>query len=135
MDIFIIEQFFNALIVILNFFQEIFVKNVGKESVGVNKMRGIIWCNKQEDGIKRLKKLIQDYERRNIHTIRVKFTNNPYAYFDNNDIWKVVRANDCGRGEACNVSLISSNIEQKIIDCIIKPATKSLPYQAIGFYS
>ena len=98
-------------------------------------MKGIIWYNNRENGLERLKKLIEDYNNFKISTVVVKFTNIPCVIFENGDKWKVVRASDCGRGECCNVSLIERDIEQKLIDCIIKPATKSKPYQAIGFYS
>ena len=49
-------------------------------------------------------------------------------------MWRVVRASDSGRGYAANVSYIDYRISQEIINTIIKPATKSWPYQAFRFY-
>ena len=57
-----------------------------------------------------------------------------WILFDNDDIWRVVRAADSGRGHSTNVSYIDRRISQEIINTVIKPATKAMPYQAFRFY-
>lgn len=99
-------------------------------------MTGIIWCIHHKSGINRLNKLIEDYNRLNILVERINLSkNNAYAHFSNGDIWKVIKINQAGRGQMCNISLVDNDINEKMLDYIIFPATKGLPYQAIGFYS
>ena len=98
-------------------------------------MRGIVWAYDTDDAIAKLLEIEEDYNRLGIKpTNRVIGKSQTYIVFQNNDMWRVVRASDSGRGYAANVSYIDYRISQEIINTIIKPATKSWPYQAFRFY-
>lgn len=98
-------------------------------------MKGIVWSYVTNDGIEELLKIEKDYNQMGIETQKkVISTHQSYIIFDNNDIWRVVRASDSGRGYATNISYIDRRIPQDVINTIIKPATKAWPYQAFKFY-
>lgn len=98
-------------------------------------MKGIVWSYITDDGIEQLLKIEREYNRMGIETQKkVISTPQSYIIFDNNDIWRVVRASDSGRGYATNISYIDRRIPQNVINTIIKPATKAWPYQAFKFY-
>lgn len=103
-------------------------------------MTGIIWYdNKTEYGRKkafeRFEQLIEDYSKRNIMITKTKKSYFfAFVQFENGDYWRVFSTNENNRGAACNVSLIESDIPKEIIDTIIKPCTKALPYRAFNFY-
>ena len=99
-------------------------------------MRGIVWAYITEDANQKLLEIEEDYNRLGIPTHKKVISQSigSYIIFENNDMWRVVRASDSGRGYAANVSYIDRRISQEIINTIIKPATKSWPYQAFHFY-
>ena len=98
-------------------------------------MRGIVWAYNTDDAIAQLLEIEEDYDRLGIKpTNRVIGKSQTYIVFGNGDMWRVVRASDSGRGYATNVSYIDRRISQETINTIIKPATKSWPFQAFKFY-
>lgn len=99
-------------------------------------MRGIVWAYDTDDAIKKLLEIEEDYNRFGIATYKkvINKSSGSYIIFANNDMWRVVRASDCSRGYAANVSYIDRRISQDTINTIIKPATKSWPWQAFRFY-
>ena len=98
-------------------------------------MRGIVWAYNTDDAIAKLLEIEEDYDRLGIKpTNRVIGKSQTYIVFGNGDMWRVVRASDSGRGYATNVSYIDRRISQETINTIIKPATKSWPFQAFKFY-
>ena len=98
-------------------------------------MRGIVWAYNTDDAIAKLLEIEEDYNRLGIKaTNRVIGKSQTYIVFGNGDMWRVVRASDSGRGYATNVSYIDRRISQETINTIIKPATKSWPFQAFKFY-
>lgn len=98
-------------------------------------MRGIVWAYNTDDAIAKLLEIEEDYDRLGIKpTNRVIGKSQTYIVFSNGDMWRVVRASDSGRGYATNVSYIDIRISQDTINTIIKPATKSWPFQAFKFY-
>lgn len=99
-------------------------------------MRGIVWAYITEDANQKLLEIEEDYNRLGIPTHKKVISQSigSYIIFENNDMWRAVRASDSGRGYAANVSYIDRRISQEIINTIIKPATKSWPYQAFRFY-
>ena len=98
-------------------------------------MKGIIWSYVMDDGIEQLLKIEKEYNHMGIEAQkRIISKSQCYIIFDNNDIWKVVKASECGRGECANISYIDRRIPQNIINTIIKPVTKAKPYQAFKFY-
>lgn len=99
-------------------------------------MKGIIWAYESDGANEKLLEIEEQYARMDIKPIRrviSKFAGS-WILFDNNDIWKVVRASDSGRGHSTNVSYIDYRIPQETINTVIKPATKAMPYQAFRFY-
>ena len=98
-------------------------------------MRGIVWAYNTDDAIAKLLEIEEDYNRLGIKpTNRVIGKSQTYIVFGNGDMWRVIRASDSGRGYATNVSYIDRRISQETINTIIKPATKSWPFQAFKFY-
>lgn len=99
-------------------------------------MKGIIWAYLTDDANEKLLQIEEQYARMDIRPIRrvINKSAGSWILFDNDDIWRVVRASDNGRGHSANVSYIDYRIPQEIINTIIKPATKAMPYQAFRFY-
>ena len=99
-------------------------------------MRGIVWSFHTDDAIDQLLQIENDYKRLGIEPVNrvVGPNHNSYITFANGDMWRVVRASDSGRGYAANIAYIDIRISQEVINEIIKPATKSWPYQAFKFY-
>ena len=99
-------------------------------------MRGIVWAYLTSDGNEKLLEIEKQYIRMNIHPVQrvINKSTGSWISFENGDIWKVVRASDSGRGNSANVSYIDRRISQEVINTIIKPATKAMPYQAFRFY-
>ena len=99
-------------------------------------MRGIIWAYLSEGANEQLLEIEEQYARMDIKPIRrvISKSTGSWILFDNDDIWRVVCASDSGRAHSTNVSYIDRRISQEIINTIIKPATKAMPYQAFRFY-
>lgn len=99
-------------------------------------MKGIIWAYLTDDGNEKLLQIEEQYARMDIKPIRrvINKSAGSWILFDNDDVWRVVRASDSGRGHSANVSYIDRRISQETINTIIKPATKAMPYQAFRFY-
>lgn len=99
-------------------------------------MRGIIWAYLSEGANEQLFKIEEQYARMGVKPIQrvVNKSAGSWISFDNGDVWRVVRASDSGRGHSANVSYIDRRISQEVINTIIKPATKAMPYQAFHFY-
>lgn len=103
-------------------------------------MTGIIWYdNKTKYGRKkafeRFEQLIEDYSKRNVMITKAKKSYFfAFVQFENGDYWRVFSTNENNRGACCNVSLIDSDIDKERINVLIKPCTKGLPFQAIGYY-
>lgn len=99
-------------------------------------MRGIIWAYLTDDANEKLLQIEEQYARMNIKPMKriINKSAGSQILFDNGDMWKVVRASDNGRGYSTNISYIDRRISQEIINTIIKPATKAMPYQAFRFY-
>lgn len=103
-------------------------------------MTGLIWVASQrhyDDGIKKLKKIISDYEKINIQLIQpLKISKNlTTAKFNNGDIWQVmIASSNTARGHRCNIVYIDYDIPDKIIEENIKPTIISPPYQGITYF-
>ena len=100
-------------------------------------MRGIIWYyTDREKGINKLEQLISNYKRLNIEPIRL--INNymeQEVIFSNEDFWKVCSSSkQSSRGQICNIALIEYDTPAEIVNTIIKPCIKSLPYTAYNYY-
>ena len=99
-------------------------------------MRGIVWAFNTDDAIAQLLTIEEQYTLLGIKTVNkvVGKSHDSYIVFGNGDMWRVVRASDSGRGFATNVSYIDIRTPQEVINTIIKPATKSWPFQSFNFY-
>lgn len=99
-------------------------------------MKGIIWYIDKLAGQAECEKIIHNYQRKGIEIVK-KITSggNQQILFSNGDIWTVCYASDSARGSCCNISLIEKNIPKQIIETIIIPCTKALPYTAFKYYS
>ena len=99
-------------------------------------MRGIIWAYLSEGANEQLLEIEEQYARMGVKPIQrvINKGTGSWILFNNGDVWRVVRASDNGRGHSANVSYIDRRISQEVINTIIKPATKSMPYQAFHFY-
>lgn len=99
-------------------------------------MKGIIWAYESDGANEKLLEIEEQYARMDIKPIRrvINKSAGSWILFDNEDMWRVVRASDSGRAHCTNVSYIDRRISQEVINTIIKPATKAMPYQAFRFY-
>ena len=99
-------------------------------------MRAIIYCQEINTGMNKLNDIIKNYERINIETTNIKRITKTSAFivFKNGDEWTVAIANDGSRGCACNIAYIDRNINEEIVQTIIMPTIKALPYGAYNFY-
>lgn len=103
-------------------------------------MKGIIWYINNDAGLYELDHIKNNYQRKGINFLqyktysRSKNNKDEYIIFENGDEWRTCYAGDSSRGAACNISLIESEIPKEIVDTIIKPCTKALPYRAFNFY-
>lgn len=99
-------------------------------------MKGIIWAYESDGANEKLLEIEEQYARMDIKPIRrvISKSAGSWILFDNEDMWRVVRASDSRRGHCANVSYIDRRISQEVINTIIKPATKAMPYQAFRFY-
>lgn len=109
-------------------------------------MKGIIWyeSGNMEKAIKQLNIIKKNYLRLLAKTEQDNFVDitlqekrsskDWLIVFNNNDCWKIVLAQDNRRGEACNISYIDKDISLDIVNTIIIPSTKAIPYQALKYY-
>lgn len=99
-------------------------------------MKGIIYCKNIDTGIDKLNSIMKNYERINIETTNIKriAKNSAFVVFKNGDEWSVAIANDGSRGRACNIAYIDKNIDEEVVQTIIMPTIKALPYRAYNFY-
>ena len=109
-------------------------------------MKGIIWYNleNKEKAIQQLNIIKKKYLRLLAKTEQDTFKNiilqekmsskTWLVVFSNNDCWKIVPALDNCKGEACNISYIDKSIPLDIVNTIIIPCTKAIPYQAFKYY-
>lgn len=99
-------------------------------------MIGIVWGSTYDKAFSQLEKIRDQYLYFTKHkVVYQKFTlNYSLLEFDNGDVWKAMTATDSRRGEACNISYIDIEIDDAIINTIIRPATKRAPYTAIHYF-
>lgn len=104
-------------------------------------MKGIIWYINNDAGLYELDNIKNNYQRKGINFLqaktysRSKKNKDEYIIFENGDEWRTCYASDSARGNCCNISLIEKNISKRIIDTIIVPCTKALPYTAFKYYN
>jgi hypothetical protein len=103
-------------------------------------IRGGVWCSNTIDGNAQLEKIIYHYNRIGISSYEgrvqgyIKSKNGDSITFENGDHWKVIKADESGRGYRLNVSYIQREIPQEIINTVIIPATTAFPFQAFNYY-
>ena len=101
-------------------------------------MRGIVYGSTFEKAKTQLEKIIEDYKKIGIepkekYGLRIAH-NSMNVEFVNGDCWTAVTATESSRGRACNIAYIDRDIDQDLIDCVIRPTIKSYPYQAHRYY-
>lgn len=98
-------------------------------------MKAIIYCQEINTGMNKLNDIMKNYERMNIETAITKCGHNSaFIVFKNCDEWTVAIANDGSRGRACNIAYIDKNIDEEVVQTVIMPTIKALPYRAYNFY-
>lgn len=98
-------------------------------------MKAIIYCQEINTSMNKLNKIMKNYERMNIKTAITRGSrNSAFIVFKNGDEWTVVIANDGSRGRACNIAYIDKNIDKEVVQTVIMPTIKALPYGAYNFY-
>ena len=99
-------------------------------------MKGIIYCNKIETGLEQFKKIIEDYNAIGIKCEKPKVSaNQAFTDFDNGDRWTVVVVGESARGHACNVAYIDRMINDDLVEQVIMPTIKALPFQTYRYYN
>lgn len=74
-------------------------------------MKGVIWCNKIEDGNIELQRMI-----------------------DNGDVWEVRHPSEDVRGVRCNISYIDRTIDRYTVDTLIRKTMILTPYTAYKYF-
>ena len=98
-------------------------------------MRGIVWGNSFATAASQLEKIEADYNFIGIQTtIKRQHSNRLEIEFSNGDYWCAVRAVDSARGRKCNVSYIDHNIPEEMVNCLVLPCTRALPFTAHRYY-
>ena len=99
-------------------------------------MKGVIWHNNNySKGLEQLERIIKNYEQINIPIAQQHFTKiNTSVIFENGDTWKVIAANECSRGQRCNIAYIERNIDFNIYQTIICPTITAFPFSAIHLW-
>lgn len=118
-----------ALKIIYSRFQEL------KERVSNKGIEGIVWGRSLVEAKEQLDRIRAGYEIRKIkETFCVRGNYIEESFFENGDHWMIVIARDSAKGRRCNISYISSEIDDELINNIIIPATTGLPFSAWRFY-
>ena len=99
-------------------------------------MKGIIFYkDSDEKANEKLEEIIHNYELLNYSIIQYKKNRmNNMVEFSNGDFWQTKKANKNSRGCACNIAYIEKGIEKEIIDIIIIPSIKAMPYTGFNFW-
>lgn len=98
-------------------------------------MKGVIWCNKIEDGNIELQRMIDNYERMSYTTVsQVISKNNSRVVFDNGDVWEVRHPSEDVRGVRCNISYIDRTIDRYTVDTLIRKTMILTPYTAYKYF-
>lgn len=100
-------------------------------------MKGVVWCKTFKCGCDKLTEIINKYvEWYGVEIINtIRRTKNEYRIdFTNGDTWRVARATESSRGIRANIAYIENNINENIIQQIIKPCTTALPFTAYNYY-
>lgn len=100
-------------------------------------MIGIIWYYTDiKQALEQLKIIQRYYEYINIKSRGVATSTRPTLYFDNDDIWRVCRANkeNAKIQGRCNISYIEYGTPTEIITDVIRPSTKAYPFSAFNYY-
>lgn len=98
-------------------------------------MTGIVWCNTFIEGTEQLERIEEQYKAMGIKPIEKNKSINRYSIvFENEDYWKVVISTGNARGHKCNISYISRQTPLSVIQTIIFPCTRALPYTAYHYY-
>lgn len=84
-------------------------------------MKGVIWsCDRNGDGIDKLKYIIDRYEWSGIPALGITLSrNNAWAEFANGDVWRVAGASDNSRGIRSNIAWIDSRISQEMLETVV----------------
>ena len=98
-------------------------------------MKGNVYGSTIEIANQELEHIIEEYKTMGCLVTRyVKRLNGSFVEFNNADFWQAVYAGNGQRANRCNIAYIDRNINQNIIDCIIRPAITLKPFQAERYY-
>lgn len=99
-------------------------------------MRGIIWCNKIEDGSIELERMINNYEQMGyeVNEYRKSQYYGSIVQFNNNDVWEVRQPNENNQGVRCNISYIDRTIDRYTVDTLIRHSMIATPYTAYKYF-
>jgi hypothetical protein len=100
-------------------------------------MKGIVWYTVFEHGCDKLTEIINKYVEWYGEEIIDMVIRTKYEYkinFTNGDTWRVALATESSRGIRANISYIENNINEDIIQQIIKPCTTASPFTAYNYY-
>lgn len=99
-------------------------------------MKGIIYYKNKIAGKIQLDKIISNYATLNIPIAQQQQSlNNIFTTFTNGDTWDLIHISPTSRSKSCNIAYIENTISTEIIDTIIFPTIKSLPYTAYHYYN
>ena len=98
-------------------------------------MKGIVWYEDRTRGEEQFNGIIERYKTMGINPIKERKSRyENWVQFENDDFWRLVKATESGRGQRCNISYIDRDIEEIVVNTIIKPCTLPFPYFGYNYY-
>lgn len=94
-------------------------------------MKGVVYGLTRETAYDKLEEIIQDYEKAKYQVaFKGYMTNELRVIFNNNDTWEACVPSERRRGRAYNIAYIDHRIDVELLDSVIMPSLKALPFQA-----
>ena len=104
-------------------------------------MRGIIWYQDPERGLRMFKDVVSSYKSWDIKPsspTSVRFSSiGCLARFENGDSWELVRASDNARGRTCNIAYIDKEVSEDMLERVVYPCLRQgcdAPWTAYKYY-
>ena len=97
-------------------------------------MKGIVWYKDYDKGLQQFLKIKKNYDYLGGIKKDVETKLSHYFIANNDDVWRLIKANECARGYRANISYVDENIENVIMKNIIDACTTALPYRGFNYY-
>lgn len=98
-------------------------------------MKGIVFGSTIERANKKLKEIINNYEKYHIKSVSViKTEYNMRAGFVNGDYWESTTVSSSSKGYCANIGYIDREIPIELINAMCIPCIKALPWTGVQYF-